>query len=232
VSETAAYRRARTIKDRVTPLLGLHYERGLRATGDPVSAQELGFSDPDFFHYQASAWTSLRRALDGRSVSRRDVFVDLGCGKGRVLWLAARDYPFRRVIGVEVDAEMADFARANLDANRDRFRAGEATVETANAARYGIPDEVTFAYMFSPFGGDVFRAVISNLVASLDRRPRKLTLIYTNPELSSAIDACGRFELVEVIKPRLRPESRRGAWVNVYESSADRGPEDGTRRSS
>jgi hypothetical protein len=122
------------------------------------------------------------------------------------------------VVGVEVVVEMADFARANLAANRHRFRAGEATVEVANAADYAIPDDVNFVYMFSPFGGEVFRAVTDNVVASLDRRPRALTLIYANPELASVVEGCGRFELVEVLKPRLRPELRRGAWVNVYES--------------
>ena len=219
--ETALYRLAGTAKERLTRLLRLHYERGLRDTGGEVSAQELGFDDPDFFHYQASAWTALRRALDGRSVTSDDVFLDLGCGKGRVLWLAARHYPFRRVIGLEVVEEMADFARANLEANRHRFRAAEAIVEAGDAARYAIPDDVTFVYMFSPFGGDVFRAAIGNLVASLDRRPRALSLIYANPELASVIEDCGRFELVEVLKPRLRPERRKGAWVNVYETGTE-----------
>jgi SAM-dependent methyltransferase len=227
VSETAPYRLVRAIKDRLTRLLRLRYERGLTDTGEPISAEQLGFDDPDFFHYQASAWTSLQRALDGRSVSSEDVFLDLGCGKGRVLWLAARNYPFRRVIGVEVVEQMADFARANLEANRHRFRAGEATVEVANAADYTIPDDVTVIYMFSPFGGDVFRAVTNNMVASLDRRPRALTLIYANPELASVVEGCDRFELIEVLKPRLRPELRKGAWVNVYRSKVGRSAGEG-----
>jgi SAM-dependent methyltransferase len=232
VPESALHRLAGTVKDRLTRLLRLHYERGLRDTGGELSSDELGFDDPDFFHYQASAWTALRRALDGRSVSSDDVFLDLGCGKGRVLWLAARHYPFRRVIGIEIVDEMVDFARANLEANRHRFRATDAIVEAANAAQYEIPDDVTFVYMFSPFGGDVFRAAIENLVASLDRRPRPMTLIYANPELGSVIDDCGRFELVEVLKPRLAPERRTGAWVSVYEARAEPEPSAGRTASS
>jgi SAM-dependent methyltransferase len=225
VPASALYRFAGTVKDRLTRALRLRYERGLRDTGGELSAAELGFEDPDFFHYQASAWTALRRALDGRRVSSDDVFLDLGCGKGRVLWLAARNYPFRRVIGVEVVDEMVDFARANLEANRHRFRAAEAVVEAANAAEYPIPDDVTFVYMFSPFGGEVFEATIENLVASLERRPRSMTLIYANPEFGSTVEDSGRFELVEVLKPRLAPERRTGAWVSVYEARAEREPE-------
>ena len=44
-------------------------------------------------------------------------FVDLGCGKGRVV-LAAAQRPFRRVVGVEISTELAAIARANVDAYR------------------------------------------------------------------------------------------------------------------
>lgn len=149
-----------------------------------------------------------------------------------MLWLAASEYPFGRAIGVELVPELARFARANLAAGRDRLRAGEVTVVTADAADYEIPDEVTVLYMFSPFGGQVFATVIGNVVASLERRPRALVLIYAHPELASVIDDCGRFELVEVLKPRLRPEIREGAWVNVYESRPAGGAEGGGSGSS
>ena len=71
-----------------------------------------------------------------------------------------------------------------------------------------------------------------NLIASLDRRARPMTLIYANPELGSVIDDCGRFELVEVLKPRLAPERRTGAWVSVYEARAEREPSAGRTASS
>jgi len=231
MTESVAYGAGRRLKDGLTRLLRLRYERGLGDTAGTIAADDLGLDDPDFFHYQPSAWTSLQRALDGRSIGSEDVFLDLGCGKGRVLWLAASEYPFGRVIGVEIVPELAEFARANLDAGRDRLRAGEATVVVANAAEFEIPDDVSVLYMFSPFGGGVFAAVIDNLVASLDRRPRALTLIYAHPELESVIEASGRFDLARVLKPRLRPQSRRGAWVNVYESRAEVGGGGGGARS-
>jgi SAM-dependent methyltransferase len=57
----------------------------------------------------------------------RDVFVDVGCGKGRVLVMAAQ-FPFRRVIGVEVSPTLAAAAAANVA--RVRRRCDDVTVWT------------------------------------------------------------------------------------------------------
>ena len=60
-----------------------------------------------------------------------DVFVDFGCGKGRVLFLAAR-YRFARIIGVELSERMAEQARRNL------AREPRVVVEVANAAAWPV----------------------------------------------------------------------------------------------
>ena len=41
--------------------------------------------------------------LRGCSITREDVFADIGSGQGRMVYMAARSYPFGRVIGVEID---------------------------------------------------------------------------------------------------------------------------------
>jgi SAM-dependent methyltransferase len=219
--DTGAYGLLRTAKARFQRTIN---ERGLVDTGVEVSAEELGDTNPDHVPYTASAWSWTRRALNGRAVTGDDVFLDLGCGKGRVLWLAARDYPFGRVVGVERSEELAATARGNLEANRARLQARDVVVDVADAVAYDVPDDVTFAYMFNPFEGDVFRRALANLIASLDRRPRKVTLIYANPTMAAAVAESGRFELVDVIKPRLRRDIGETGWINVYESVAGRVP--------
>ena len=47
-------------------------------------------------------------------------FIDLGSGKGRVLLMAA-DYPFRRILGVELLPALHRVARQNLSASCQRF---------------------------------------------------------------------------------------------------------------
>jgi tRNA G46 methylase TrmB len=57
----------------------------------------------------------LPRALRKVGASDHDVFVEFGCGKGRVVHQAAR-WPLKRVIGVEILPEVACFARRGCTA--------------------------------------------------------------------------------------------------------------------
>jgi precorrin-6B methylase 2 len=155
--------------------------------------------DPDHFHpdrvnYQPSGWRYLRRGLRKRDISSNDVFVDFGAGKGRILCQAAR-YPFGRVMGVEISGALVDVARGNVERNRDKFVCKDVELVKADVLDFEIPDDVTVAYFYHPFAGKTFEAVIDRLVESIDRKPRRLTIIYACPGLESYILATGRFEL-------------------------------------
>ena len=80
-------------------------DRGLNTSG---SAWEPEHDHPDRTNYLPSPWHVLPRALRYVGVSDRDVFVEFGCGKGRVVHQAARR-PFRRVVGVEISPVLAAF---------------------------------------------------------------------------------------------------------------------------
>ena len=53
--------------------------------------------------------------------------------------------------------------------------------------------------MYNPVTEPLFEAVSDNLLASLDRSPRPLRLIYASPDqpLREALEATGRFRLVK-----------------------------------
>ena len=172
-------------------------------TAGNVRLEELGLAGEGRTHYEPSGWLDLRRVLRRQDVSDQDVFLDLGSGKGRVLLAAAR-YPFRRVIGVELSAELNAIAERNVDSDRGRHRCGEVELVTADVLDYEIPDDVTFVYAYNPFMGDLFAAVIEKLLASVDRRPRKLQLIYKTALEEPRLLATGRFRRVKVARG-LRP---------------------------
>jgi hypothetical protein len=209
---TSAYAAARRAKGRLERLA---FERGdFEDTGDRVLRAELELEHPDHLEYEASAWGWLRRALRRCRIEPDDVFLDLGSGKGRVVWQAAQ-YPFARVIGVEISPRLNTIARANIDRNRNRLTCNRVEFITADAADYEIPDDVTYAYLYSPFGGETFQRVLANLIASHDRRPRRMTLIYANPDLDQQIVGTGRFERTHVLKG-WRPDVDEGSWVHLY----------------
>lgn len=204
------YRRALTVGSR------LAFERGPFDTAIRVPLDELGLGDPDREAYEPSGWLFLRRALPPREVRPEDVFLDYGSGLGRVVYLAARDYRFGRVIGVDISDELNSRARHNIDRNRRRLRCHNVQFVTADALTYRIPDDVTVVYMFNPFGGDVFRAAVDAILSSLDRAPRSIRFVYTNPMMEDYLAGRGRFELVRRVPIRRRRTPFKRPYISVY----------------
>lgn len=153
--------------------------------------------------YEPSGWLDLQRILGRVDVGPEDVFLDLGCGKGRVLLEAARR-PFRRVIGVELSEQFSVAARRNLANRRSRLRCGDVEVVTTDVRDYRIPDDVTVVYVFNAFTGATFDAAITQLLESVDRRPRTVRVIYLNPREHDRLARTGRFRLVDA-PSRTRP---------------------------
>jgi SAM-dependent methyltransferase len=163
-------------------------------TAGKISTAVLGWGPDRGNRYEASPWRTLSTILPRSSVSGRDVFIDLGCGKGRVLLQAAR-YPFGRVIGVELSPQIAEVARKNAVRVRRHLACKNVEVLVGDLAEFQIPDDVTVAFCFNPAEGEVFRRLLDSLDASLERRPREIRLVYHNPELHDAVREHGWQEL-------------------------------------
>jgi SAM-dependent methyltransferase len=214
--------------DRLTPRgpLGRLVRRVVRSVEALTVDRGLDTDEPrielEHFHsdrvwYQPSSWRTLRRALRKDEVKPTDVFVDFGCGKGRVLICAAR-YRFARVIGVEISPRLSEIARDNL-ARASRKRAcRDVQVVTCDAVDFEIPDDMTHAYFYYPFMGGTFQTVLNRIVESVDRRPRRVTLIYLEPRRERDVLATGRFKLVREISGRMR--DRISPRIHVYSSES------------
>jgi SAM-dependent methyltransferase len=197
---------------RMTQYAGRMLDRGLETEGN---VKGLEHQHPDRVLYHPSAWHVLPLALRYIGVSDRDTFVDFGCGKGRIVHQAAMR-PFRRVIGVEIAPDLAEIARAALAARSSRHRCHDVEIVVADATEFAVPDDLTIAYLFDPFGGKTLDAVLGNIIDSLDRRPRRIRLIYVHPTAAHQILATKRFRLLKVQRGGLRdwPISR----AEIYES--------------
>lgn len=141
----------------------------------------LGYAGESRNSYAPTPWRLIGRMLPVEDVNRADVFVDFGCGMGRVLLEAASRYPFARVIGVELVPSLADAATAALSANQRRLRCAEWEIVNVDVLDYPVPDDLTVAYFYDPFTGSVFDAVIARLEESVERNPRRLRLVYLTP---------------------------------------------------
>jgi SAM-dependent methyltransferase len=123
-------------------------------------------------------------------------FIDLGSGKGRALLLAS-DYPFRRIIGVELLPSLNAIAQQNLTAYKSDSQQCFALESTcADATTYRFPDGPLLIYLFNPFPESGLRRTIENLRQSLHENPRPAYVLYHNPQLEPAITETGCFRKI------------------------------------
>jgi SAM-dependent methyltransferase len=182
------------------------------ATEEPVSDEELGFANAANHAYVATDYAAISRALDSIVIDpETDVFVDVGCGKGRVV-VAAAEYPFRRVIGVELSERLIDVAQHNVR-NATNRRCGAVELVHCDATSWEIPADVNVMFFFNPFDGEVLASVCRNIRTSLRQHPRKLRIIYVRPDKFFERETDWREWLV----PRLEFPYSDGK-VTIYES--------------
>lgn len=110
----------------------------------------------------------LRRALDALAVSANDVFLDIGCGKGRAL-VVARRYPFQRIIGVDLIPSHIRVCRRNLE----RLGSRNHQLILGDALKIDYPSDVTVCFLFKPFPEPVILACLARLLP----RPRAVILM-------------------------------------------------------
>jgi SAM-dependent methyltransferase len=194
------------------------YERKLGGvhTSDQVMLEDLGLADPQRVEYTPSPWRELQRVLPPSEVGPDDVFADLGCGMGRIVLLAAR-YPMKRVVGVELSEDLARVARENVGNAQGRLATRDIEIVQADVLEYELPDDVTIVYLFNPFTGDIFEQALQSILASLDRRGRRLRMVYRHPVEHERIMATGRVRLVRRYEPRSLLRRRTGSATNLYE---------------
>jgi SAM-dependent methyltransferase len=109
-------------------------------------------------------------------------FVDVGSGKGRMLFVAA-EYPFRRLVGVEFATDLHELAVENIAQYRYAAqRCREIESVHADAAEFEFPDGNLVVYLFNPFGPEVMGRMLANLERSIERQPRHVVVVMLWPE--------------------------------------------------
>jgi SAM-dependent methyltransferase len=108
-------------------------------------------------------------------------FVDIGSGKGRALLMAA-DYPFRRILGIELLPALYRVAQKNLSAYKcDSQQCFVVEAVCLDAREFVFPVEPLVLYLFNPLPEAGMIDVVANLVHSLSQSPRVVHVLYRNP---------------------------------------------------
>ena len=154
-------------------------------------------------YYQGTRLLPLRQLLKvlGTQMPQGGALVDLGSGKGKVL-LAAAWCGVSKVRGVEFAKELCVVARNNLAAYqaRSNTRAAVEIIE-GDVAAYAIQPDDTLFYVFNPFDEVILARVMSNIAASVENHPRKVTLViaFVSSHYERVIQAQDFFRLEQEI---------------------------------
>jgi SAM-dependent methyltransferase len=132
---------------------------------------------PEHIHYGTIPYAVINNILDCLEVRREDVFVDLGCGKGRVVCCAARR-TMEEVRGIEYSADLCKDAELNAAHLRGKKTKIRIIHSPAQQADYTTG---TIYYMFHPFGPGVLSEVLRAMAHGLALHPRPLRIVYVNP---------------------------------------------------
>jgi SAM-dependent methyltransferase len=151
-------------------------------------------TEPAAFHEMLDALDQLLRR---ESQDFRDfTFVDLGCGKGRTL-LMASDYPFRRVIGVELLPALHQIALDNLRQYKSAAqKCFVLEAICADATAFPFPEGPLVLYLFNPFPESGMRQVAASLTETLRADPRPVYVLYHNPLLEHTLSENGTLKKI------------------------------------
>jgi len=117
----------------------------------------------------------------------RFVFIDLGSGKGRTL-LMASDYPFKRIVGVELLPELHRVAEENLRKYKsDSQKCSEIVAQCGDARDFEFPAEPLVVYLFNPLPRAGLEQVVARLERSVQQNPREVYVLYHNPLLEDVL---------------------------------------------
>jgi SAM-dependent methyltransferase len=118
----------------------------------------------EFFHYQGAGYLVLLRVFrETVKLTEGFDFVDIGCGKGRAIFVA--EYcGYNRLTGIELDKELTEDAYENLKLYPFRRADSEIEFVHANALVYPYENRPTVYFLFNPFNENVLTQVLGKIV--------------------------------------------------------------------
>ena len=128
------------------------------------------------------------RVLPARSFARHvrtlvpgGVFVDLGCGKGKAVFIAVQS-GFAKARGIEFARELCDVARRNWTSfsAKTGCRPDACEIIEGDVTTYAYPTDETIYFINNPFDEVILAKVVENITASAKREPRRVLIVICN----------------------------------------------------
>jgi len=152
--------------------IGLDKLRALSIKGDNLSHASI---------YQASSYYILEKGFNYlRSINENNNITDFGCGKGRVLAVAAY-FEFKNITGIDFAKALCISAEKNIQRIKPLYPLARFNVVCEDVVKYKINKDQNVFFFFNPFDDIIMLQVVKNILASIKQNPRKVYVMYANP---------------------------------------------------
>jgi hypothetical protein len=140
-------------------------------------------------------------------------FIDVGCGKGRVVLLASQ-LGFKQVIGVEFSPWAAGIAVDNIRTFRgNRAGLGSCSIVVADALEYQLPNEPLVLYFCTPFEPQLSERFFGRVVELFERnrKPIRICMVAS----IDSVDVAAR-ALMQSSRCRLMQKGTAPYFLDAY----------------
>jgi 16S rRNA G966 N2-methylase RsmD len=155
---------------------------GINTTGadDLKHLEKKGIDITHATIYMPVSYDVLEQFFEKVNIGNYHHFLDIGCGKGRAMCVAAT-YSVKKISGIEISKDLCLAAKENIAVSQLIFPHTDFSVYNNDAFYFEIDDDVDCIFMFNPFDETIMNGVMENIETSLENNPRKMTIIYINP---------------------------------------------------
>ena len=162
----------------------IHGERkyGINTTGanDLKHLEKKGIDITHATIYMPVSYDILEMLFTEINLSAYKHFVDIGCGKARAMCVAAA-FGINKISGIELSKQLYNDAKENISVTKQKYTSTNIKIYNNDAFYFDIDDDIDCIFMFNPFDEIIMSGVMENLEVSLEKNPRKITIIYVNP---------------------------------------------------
>lgn len=129
------------------------------------------------YPYEPTPYEVLNRLANFGLITKKNVLLDYGCGKGRVECFLS--YQTRcKSIGIEYDERIYHVAAGN---KKTTVSGNRVEIVQGNAETFSVPAGVDRCFFFNPFSVEILRKAVARILDSYYDNPRKIYLFFYYP---------------------------------------------------
>lgn len=158
--------------------LGSEFERACGVDFNSIVGSSSTGMSMHGTRYQPASREAFHDLMSYVEFDDRDVFVDIGCGKGKAIYYALC-LGYNKCLGIEYSKILSEIASKNFVALNVAHRVQVLNMDAGDLDPCLI-SLGSVIYLYNPFSGAVLSKFLRVLKSSIERQPREVTVAYLN----------------------------------------------------